>query len=234
VGQGGACARYSSRQVGDVSLVDMVKVCGLVEWSSQTLLDFIILSLCVLCSTAIRMSGDNLFVYNESDDGLSHLWESDEELSVQGLCRRQIEQETKAHTAEVMGMFQESQLLVARVDVLDHLRWRHYLKGLLGQALLEKNHSLLERTASLVEHYEDLDRISLLELAVWKACCLNNPKQILSYISWQRWVNYGWKSNKMPFFRCNEIVIIVQAILPFLGKTRSSQSGDLKPKLKKN
>ena len=85
---------------------------------------------------------------------------------------------------------------------------------------MEENQWLIEKAKDLLERYKDLERISLLELAVWKFACLTaDPKnhgEIKSIVDWSRWYTNGWKEHKKRLYRCNQIVILMKAIVPFL------------------
>lgn len=160
------------------------------------------------------MPEDICFVYNDSDDGFSNLWCSDDNQNAQ---KAHSEEQEVVEDKVVLEIFHGSQLLNKKIASWEHTPWKEKTKILLGRSLLEGNPAVLIRAKKLVEHYEHLNRISLLELAAWKACCLKSPpKTIRSYVGWQQWVSGGWERNKRSFFRCNDIVIIVEAVLPFL------------------
>jgi hypothetical protein len=70
-----------------------------------------------------------------------------------------------------------------------------------------------------LKRYEHLERISLVEQAVWRAVCQMTPKSPKNdTLFWRRWLVEGWKERKEELRNCNAIPII----LPFVGNDSST------------
>jgi hypothetical protein len=104
-----------------------------------------------------------------------------------------------------------------QMDVESKLFWT-----LLNRRFEDPGTALVSATA-LLEKYEQRERISLLELAAWKATCILHPElrpagiKRKGYLAWLDWARNGWKENKATLHNANEISIIVTSIMPFLG-----------------
>jgi hypothetical protein len=90
--------------------------------------------------------------------------------------------------------------------------------------------ALTKQSTAMVDEYVHKQRMGLLELAVWKAICLVRMQwspggTTLDYYAMQDCWRHGWKANKSATRNSNEIGIILQAVLPFMG-SRTSR-GDL-------
>ena len=100
--------------------------------------------------------------------------------------------------------------------------WQGKIYELIGRAFMEEEPKLVQDANSLLLKYKHLEHISLLELAVWKFTCVTvNPfgddtKGPRTYLEWKQWDANGWKAYKKQQFRCNQVVILVNAIVPFL------------------
>jgi hypothetical protein len=75
----------------------------------------------------------------------------------------------------------------------------------------EEAHSLVDQLDSL----EQKERLSLLELAVWKALCLVDMPAMTVYVEAMEWHAYKWQSNKSKYRRSNASAVIVAAVLLF-------------------
>jgi hypothetical protein len=75
-----------------------------------------------------------------------------------------------------------------------------------------------EATA-MVDEYVLKQRMSLLELAAWKAMCLVSSAGATTpdCSRGQDWRRHGWKVNKSATRNSNEIGIILRTVLPFIG-----------------
>ena len=120
-----------------------------------------------------------------------------------------------------------------------HGPWRAKLFELLGRALLEEDEQMVEQAHKDFVSFQQLEQISLLELAVWKFCCLTQTQNDTSgerkrtYLEWKWWDERGWKAHKQQHYRCNQVVILINTILPFLvdvqdpGIRSSTSSSDI-------
>ena len=114
-----------------------------------------------------------------------------------------------------------------RIDKLGLRSWRRHVKSKLFWLLLHcgvedlvYNAKLIAEAESLLSKYEHMERISLLELAIWKAVCIAIPVNVVAkndYHSWQDWARNGWKGGKSAMYKANEIGIIISSVIPFLG-----------------
>ena len=70
-----------------------------------------------------------------------------------------------------------------------------------------------------MQRYEHLERISLLQQAVWKSVCLlmTPDEPTTDYLFWARWSKEGWKKRKLETRHSGEAQIIITAVLPFIG-----------------
>jgi len=69
----------------------------------------------------------------------------------------------------------------------------------------------------LLEKYEHLERISLLQQAVWKASCEMSPdKPVNDAIYWKNWLNKDWKQKKTDTRNSFAISVIIPLVIPSL------------------
>jgi hypothetical protein len=115
------------------------------------------------------------------------------------------------HRADQLG------LKAWQMDVQSKLFWTLLNRG------VEEPGAALRSATALLEKYEQRERISLLELAAWKATCILHPElrppaiKRKGYLAWLDWARNGWKENKAALRNANELSIIVMSIMPFLG-----------------
>ena len=116
-----------------------------------------------------------------------------------------------------------------RIVQLGLLAWQHHVKSDLfwlflygGIGDVQFNAKTTAAVETLLRKYEQMERISLLEQAIWKAvCCIAIPDNAVAkndYHSWQEWARNGWKSGKSTKYKANETGIIITSVMPFLGK----------------
>jgi hypothetical protein len=65
--------------------------------------------------------------------------------------------------------------------------------------------------------FETMERISLLELAIWKAACIMEKTEELTYYAMLEWKLRGWKESKAKMRRSSAIDVIIRNTLPFLS-----------------
>ena len=67
---------------------------------------------------------------------------------------------------------------------------------------------------------EKHERLQILELSAWKFMCLRDfPEEYTSVSQAMSWMTDKWKKftpHKQSFFRCNEVVIIMDAVAPWI------------------
>ena len=114
-------------------------------------------------------------------------------------------------------------------ELSPHGPWQGKIYELIGRAVMEKDRTLVKRAHNLRLEYEGLERISLLELAVWKFACLTkdqNDGDRKSFVEWTRWYENGWKEHKKSHYRCNRVVILMKAIVPFVQDQKKKPDDD--------
>ena len=86
----------------------------------------------------------------------------------------------------------------------------------------------LKEARNIIDHFEQMERLSLLELAVWKALCtLEHPFPMMNLKEIRAWETEGWKAAKSRFRRHRGINIILSQVVPFLvEKSPSTYSPD--------
>jgi hypothetical protein len=79
-------------------------------------------------------------------------------------------------------------------------------------------HQHRARAAELLSKYENMQRLSLLYLAVWKEECLAQMPAIVHTIaSARQWMATGWKGRKAEQRNSSAMNIIASLVQPFLG-----------------
>jgi hypothetical protein len=143
-----------------------------------------------------------------------------------------------ARVQQIQKMQQKPMVVIVaalqhRIELLGIYAWQYEIQAKLYWILLYQGaydgsdsissteaKKLLLEAEKLLVRFEQMERISLLKLAVWKAVCLAIPENTAAqkdYHSWQQWALAGWKTNKSTRRKANEIGIIVAAVLPFLA-----------------
>jgi hypothetical protein len=75
----------------------------------------------------------------------------------------------------------------------------------------------INKAVCLMEEYENMERVSLLHLAVWKAKCLSQmPAVIHTLASALEWMTKGWKDHKAEQRKSGTMRTIVSLTLPYL------------------
>lgn len=72
-----------------------------------------------------------------------------------------------------------------------------------------------------LDAFEFLDRITLLELAVWKFTCLDSfptDGPAINMVQIIEWCKEGWKEHKAEQRRASAIGVVVRGVLPFLAR----------------
>jgi hypothetical protein len=71
--------------------------------------------------------------------------------------------------------------------------------------------------AKMLHQYENMERLSLLYLAVWKEECLAQMRAVYTISSAREWMANAWKQYKLEQRNSNTMSIIVSLVQPFLG-----------------
>jgi DNA-binding transcriptional ArsR family regulator len=79
-----------------------------------------------------------------------------------------------------------------------------------------ESYSLANAKELMIKH-ENMERLTLLHLAVWKAQCLvNMPDSYNSFFAAQEWMANGWKASKAHGRKSGAMHTVVSLVLPFL------------------
>jgi hypothetical protein len=123
--------------------------------------------------------------------------------------------------------------LDSRADRLPSLNWKLEIQGVLYRyvkldttCMANEGMSLLIQAETLLQKYEQMERLSLLELAVWKAACTScvefdsktNMKTLHDAILFVANNRHTWKKYRTEMRKSNAIEIVIQHVIPFLGK----------------
>jgi len=122
-----------------------------------------------------------------------------------------------------------SSLLQTRIDQLGLSAWRDAVQACLFRYLTgtEDTELCLSDAITALRKYEHLERISLLELAVWKATCIVEMPSCTDYYAVTQWFKSGWKIQKEAQRKSGaSISIIMSMVVPFLDKPRISTSAN--------
>ena len=136
-------------------------------------------------------------------------------------------QELSDRATKIIKVRDDARCLPKQIKHLSpHGPWQGKIYELIGRAVMEEDCTLVERAQSLQREYKRLERISLLELAVWKFACLTkdqNDGDRKSFVEWTRWYENGWKEHKKSHYWCNQVVILMKAIVPFVQDQKKKQ-----------
>ena len=107
-----------------------------------------------------------------------------------------------------------------RVPRLHSEQWQDKVFAMFFRGMFFKNHdTTTESVESVLAHYELMEHVSFLGLAVWKAACLEDmPESTKGLIQVMAWYRGGWKTKKEEKRRCSAIGVVVGVVLPFLKK----------------
>ena len=117
-----------------------------------------------------------------------------------------------------LQVLQETRSLF-RVPRLHSEQWQDKIFAIFFRGMFYKNQNTTKaRMESVISHYELMEQVSLLELAVWKAACLEDMPQAAKkgYMQITAWFRSGWKTLKEQNRRCGAIGTVLSGVLPFL------------------
>jgi hypothetical protein len=105
-----------------------------------------------------------------------------------------------------------------RIQALGLLTWQTEIEAAMYRMSLQQfmTHGVKEKIDdinALVTKYERMERVSLLELAVWKAMSMSTFQRKQANHGYQEW----WESAKSETRSSNEITVVIVAVVPFLG-----------------
>jgi hypothetical protein len=116
-----------------------------------------------------------------------------------------------------------------RLAKLEETKWQLYVKGLLFDYLSTGDNNTLNKVKLSLNNYEHRGRLSLLELAVWKAASISyaghveldskmSIKSVHDAILCAATHQHTWKKYRTEAWKSNAIEIITKQVLPFLDK----------------
>jgi hypothetical protein len=119
--------------------------------------------------------------------------------------------------------------LERRLTKLENTKWQLNVKGMLFDYLSTGDSSIMQKAEISVNMYEHMERLSLLELAVWKAACISHAgevkldsktsmKTLHDAILFTEKHQHTWKEYRTETRKSNAIEIVIKQVLPFLGK----------------
>jgi hypothetical protein len=181
---------------------------------------------CVLCGVVIK-SEENRRQHAKAGNHQDNVVKSFEKSSKQyvaNLGMRTLRRHTNALDIE------------SGVDRLQSPNWQLHVQGVLYRYMKladdmfsSEEASLLTQAKTLLQKYEQMERLSLLELAVWKAASIShagqveldskmNMKTVHDAILCAAKHQHTWKKYRTETRKSNAIEIIMKHVLPFLGK----------------
>ena len=138
-------------------------------------------------------------------------------------------EEISDRATQILQVRDDARLLPRKVEqrVSPYGPWQGKIYEMIGRAVMKEDPTIIQEANRLLLHYKRLERISLLELAVWKFTCVvtddthTGPCQ--TYLEWKQWDTHGWKTLKKQHYRCNQVVILMTAIVPFLKNEQGTK-----------
>jgi hypothetical protein len=134
---------------------------------------------------------------------------------------------TMNYASSALARRTKTEALECRLTELKHTKWQFHVKALLFDYLSSTgDYNILQKVETSLSMYEHMERLSLLELAVWKAACLSQV-EIDSKTSMKTFHDailcvakhqHNWKKYRTETRKSNAIEIIVKHVLPFLDK----------------
>jgi hypothetical protein len=132
------------------------------------------------------------------------------------------------HSNACKELMQERSVFKSRIKMLGYGPWQQIVEGAISP--VRKNTSLRDRRAhyfrfvQTLERYEQMERLSLLELAIWKAKCIDKPTAYGVVFSTMQEIDDYWtlESSFDPLvYRQQKRItsgaaVIIENILPFL------------------
>ena len=108
-------------------------------------------------------------------------------------------------------------LLKPRVSNLGLQAWRDRVNVLLLDYMTDDSCSDVD-VSELLEKYELMEQVSLLELTIWKTSCqMSEPSgRSGDSFDWHCWLSSDWQQKKGEMRHSNAIAIVITHVLPFL------------------
>jgi hypothetical protein len=180
---------------------------------------------CVLCGVVLKSEEDRRYHAQEDGDPQNSVVNTFANFKDQYCCEpvgmRIIRRNTNALDLE------------SGVDRLQSPNWQLHVQGVLYRYMKldtrDDEELLLGQAQTLLQKYEQMERLSLLELAVWKAACISHAGQVeldskMSMKSVHDAIlcaakhQHTWKKYRTETRKSNAIEIIIKHVNPFLGK----------------
>jgi hypothetical protein len=133
----------------------------------------------------------------------------------------------KAHTVTKVETFhchRRHDAMYPRIEKLGLPAWQEKVRSSLCLYLgsIGKDTEAFNKADNHLLWYEHMERISLLELAAWKAACVLDMEQKEGQMMYNllEWIRYGWKQNKTKMRHSNATHVIVENVVSFLEGPR--------------
>jgi hypothetical protein len=106
-----------------------------------------------------------------------------------------------------------------RMEKLGLPAWKDALRADLFCYLTSDHQTdLLVKAERTLMKYEQLERLVLLQLAIWKAeCLMQMPDTEIGYSKAVDWMKSGWKALKVEMRGSNAIGTVLSLVHPFMG-----------------
>lgn len=168
---------------------------------------------CLLCNQKMRVD-----MYTEHSQEAGHLEKVEKLDSTLNKARSFLTRATWLYRGASGDLFQRTHELESaawRDEVISANNVVSYLQGTSAPT----HNGMPFSIESIVKlyHFEDFQRLALLQLAVWKSECL---KQVPVGDSFgiDQWLTSGWKEHKAKQRESNSMTIIITSVRPFLTK----------------
>ena len=103
----------------------------------------------------------------------------DATMHLQSPCHEQARNELCAHAETILQIRDDAVDITSTMQqhVSGYGPWQHKIYQYMGRAVATNDRTIIKRAKELCLWYEHLERISLLELVVWKFCCVTLQQQ---------------------------------------------------------
>jgi hypothetical protein len=109
------------------------------------------------------------------------------------------------------------------IDSLGSKPWKYEVESLLYNCMITDHTPQDVKTANdlhtkaqvLLSKKLDMERLSLLELAVWKYCCRKSRTEPVGYLDWKLWHDGGWKTATSACRPSSDIHVILTCVTRF-------------------
>ena len=111
-----------------------------------------------------------------------------------------------------------------RIAQLSCSNWQNKVRAeLLTYLMMDEfdtaTNTRLKAITHILERFEHLERVSLLEQVAWRSVCLMNPAcKTYDPMYHFQWFQQGWKDRKAELRHASAIAVVMKSVVPFLGK----------------